>query len=334
MKKIEGKHILIVDDGAVNLQIISSILSLKGYTTTTATNGNEALKFLETERTDLILLDVEMPGINGFDTCREIKNQKNFKHIPVIFLTAKTKTDDILAGFDAGGVDYITKPFQEKVLMARIRTHLELKDSREILFKQTAELQQKNMELTEAGDIIRSKNLELKKTMEKLEETVRIDHLTGLFNRRHISEIFTNEKARVKRNDGIFSIILSDVDKFKSVNDNHGHQFGDYVLKTISTIMNSSIREQDTLARWGGEEFILLLPDTPGDGAETLADKLRNKIAGYDFSDNGANTKVTMTFGISVFKKGSDIDTVIQQADQALYKGKEKGRNCTIRYKA
>jgi diguanylate cyclase (GGDEF)-like protein len=154
--------------------------------------------------------------------------------------------------------------------------------------------------------------------------------LTRLSNRRDFLEKFQHEKGRFDRNRKPFAVVLGDIDDFKSVNDQYGHDCGDFALVNISSLMKSMVRKQDIIGRWGGEEFILLLPESPLDGGKRVAEEIRKKIAANTFNFNGNKFSVTMTFGISEFNATSDIDTCIKKADEALYSGKQKGKNCVV----
>jgi diguanylate cyclase (GGDEF)-like protein len=250
--------------------------------------------------------------MDGFETYKKMKDHKKFNDVPVIFLTAKVDIDSVVNGFELGAVDYIRKPFNGLELKARVRTHVELKKMRE-------ELEEKNKSLSDA--------------YEKLEIIATTDPLTKLFNRRIITKKLEEEQIRFERNNNPFSIIITDIDFFKKVNDTYGHNCGDFILKSIADILKNTSRRQDSVSRWGGEEFLLLLPETNAKGAAALAEKLRSKIENITFDNGESQVKVTLTFGVNVYDKVQNIDTLISKADSALYEGKEKGRNCVVVYK-
>lgn len=299
--------ILIVDDNPQNLKVLGNILKENtSYGMAFAMNGYEALDFIKSSKPDMILLDVIMPEMDGFEVCRMLKKQPETANIPVIFITAKTEPEDIVKGFSVGGVDYITKPFHEAELLMRIRTHLDLKLSRD-------QLEEKNRELSEAYD--------------KIEQLALTDSLTGLANRRNIINLMAVEVSRCERNGGTFSLIMSDIDFFKKVNDTYGHDTGDHVLQTLANIMRENLRQQDVISRWGGEEFLIMLPYTEMEKAVAVAEKLRLAVMNTEISYTGEHFHITMTFGVSQFDKMIGVEKTIKKADDALYLGKQTGRN-------
>jgi len=303
--------ILIVDDVAHNLQVLCNILGKKKYKIAVARNGKQALEMMEKITPDLILLDVMMPELDGFEVCQRLHSSPATRDIPVIFLTAKIETESVVKGFEIGAVDYVTKPFNAAELLARVHTHLELKHTREELIK---------------------KNKELIKAKKKLELAARTDPLTELSNRREILENIGKEKIRCERNHRPFTLLMGDLDDFKGYNDKHGHDCGDFLLVTVAKIMKSLVRKQDSVARWGGEEFLLLLPETDLEGGRTTAEKIRQAIAHHPFTYNDSPLTVTITFGVSMYgiTCSRDIDECIKTVDLAMYKGKKKGKNCVV----
>lgn len=302
-------RILIVDDTPVNLEIAGKTLEKENYDLYIADSGPTALDLIEKIDFDLILMDIMMPEMDGFETFQQIRRNEKHKNIPVIFLSAKVDIEDVIKGLEMGGVDYIRKPFNELELKARVQTHVELKKTRE-------ELEQKNKSLRLA--------------YKKIEIAATTDPLTKLINRREMIKFMDYEKKKYHRNKQSFSIIIGDVDFFKRINDSYGHNVGDSVLIKVAEILKSTVRKQDSVCRWGGEEFMLLLPGTLGDGAVELAEKLRRKIENYFFLYDGAEIKVTITFGISVYEGSMDLDELISQADTALYQAKQNGRNLVM----
>jgi len=164
----------------------------------------------------------------------------------------------------------------------------------------------------------------------EMEQLATKDSLTGLYNRRKMYEMIELEKARMQRNGKASVLVIADIDWFKAINDEYGHDCGDVVLKEISSLMLATLRQQDILSRWGGEEFMLLLPETNNDGAMKVLEVLRATVAAHDFEYCGNHLSVTMTFGMQVFDNAQPVEDIIKQADTCLYKGKEKGRNCVI----
>lgn len=303
-------QILVVDDTPENISILKVILSKEGYNISVALSGEIALNILTRSLPDLILMDVMMPGMNGFEVCRKIKEDSRTCEIPVIFVTAKAETDDIVQAFDAGGVDYITKPYQYKEILSRIKTHLKMQS-----------LLKRNSALIE----------ELKNANAELENISRKDPLTGLSNRRDMNEKIENELARFNRSKESFSIILGDIDYFKKTNDTYGHDAGDDILVKVSNLMAEATRAQDVVARWGGEEFLILLPNTDLDGSWNLAEIIRKKIENEEMIFAQNKIPVTMSFGTSCYEDGLSINELVKKADECLYRAKEAGRNKVVR---
>jgi diguanylate cyclase (GGDEF)-like protein len=320
----DGKFsILIVDDNNQNLQVLADILEGCGYETGFAMNGKQALNYIKHEKPDLILLDVMMPEMDGYAACTNLKKNPEYSDIPVIFLTAKVEIEDIVKGFEVGGVDYISKPFNAVELKSRVKTHLELKRSRD-------EIRESYNELREAKNLIDIQHEKLNDIMKKLEILSNTDPLTELFNRRYIIKAMELEEEKCKTNNSSFTIVMGDIDFFKSVNDTCGHDCGDTILKDVSKIINSLIRNSDVLARWGGEEFLIMFTDHNVKNTDIITERIRKEINDHVFISNETKINLTMTFGISEFKKGDSLDDVIKRADNALYEGKRAGRNTVI----
>lgn len=301
-------RILIVDDTHENMEIIGRLLETEGYDLYLADNGYSAIELSEKFDFDLILMDVMMPNLDGFETFLKIKNIRKDSIPPVIFLTAKVDVESIIMGFEIGGADYVKKPFNGLELKARVKYQLELRRMRK-------EIEIKNRFLEEANA--------------QLKEYATLDPLTKLYNRREVMERIQYEANRFERTEKAFSVIIADIDFFKQVNDTYGHQFGDFVLQKLSDLFLQTLRKQDSAARWGGEEFLMLLPDTEADGAFVLAETLRKKIMKMLFEKDENHVNITMTFGVSTFTDKESIEEVINKADQALYEGKASGRNQT-----
>ncbi len=318
------EKILIADDVPANIKMLGEILKDR-YEIVVATNGERALKLANDCVPDLILLDVMMPGLDGFAACERLKASARTADIPVIFITASNTEQDIVRGFTVGGVDYITKPFNPTELNARVRTHLELKLSRETLKRHSMELESINNELKE-------KNVLLGKALEQITLLARTDNLTGLWNRRFMMEKLKEEEIRFKRCKRPFSLVMGDIDHFKEFNDTYGHECGDRVLCAISAILRRSIREQDVVSRWGGEEFLLLLPETGISEALIVARRIRERVASNVLHYDGAPLKVTMTLGASAYDQQTGIPGSIRNADEALYLGKSQGRNRVVEF--
>jgi len=306
-----GRHkVLVVDDTLANIEILYKILH-GDYDVFFAKNGRDALKVVQRELPDLILLDIMMPEMDGYQVCSQLKSNPQTAHIPVIFITAMGSEEDETRGLDCGAIDYLTKPISPPIVRARVRNHLELKRSRDI---------------TEAlGRELADKNLELKKM-------AREDCLTGLANRRHFNEMLDAELKRAFRSRQFLSLIMCDVDFFKRYNDRYGHLAGDNCLQIIGGVLLSSfMRAGDVPARYGGEEFAVILPETTPENARMLAEKLRLKVIAqavpHDSSD--AAQVVSLSIGVvgALVTGERSAEWFIGTADRALYLSKENGRN-------
>jgi len=292
-----------VDDTPANIDVLRQVLTTEGLNISMAPNGEEALKIVSQSAPDLILLDIMMPGIDGFETCRRLKKNEATKSIAVIFISAKIETEKIIKGFSLGGVDYITKPFRQEELLSKVKTHLQIK---------------KLM-------------LEQKKLITKLDAISREDPLTGLSNRRDLIEKIEYERSRFERVKKPFSLIMADIDHFKKINDTYGHDAGDYVLTRTADLMKDIARKLDTVARWGGEEFLLLLPETELKGATNLAEKLRETICLINFVQEDNKFNITVSFGVNCYtNKEISVDEFLKSTDTCLYQAKETGRNKVV----
>ncbi len=336
MEEKSGKKrtILVVDDNPQNIQLVAGHLKERGYRIAFSQSGSDALDKVENTHFDLILLDIMMPEMDGLELCRRIKEKPEYREIPIIFLTAKTDKESIVHGFEVGAVDYVVKPFFGAELLARVHTHLKIKAFQEQLEEINTEMNRellKSMELAE--DLTKTKE-ELQAVNRQLYERATKDPLTGLFNRRKMIDSLEYEKERTNRGESCYAIIICDIDHFKSVNDTYGHDCGDEILTQVASLFGETIRKQDQLARWGGEEFLILLPETGEEGALTLAEKIRRSIEEGEYSCPDHSIKLTMTFGIGVCEGEKDPDRCIKEADLALYHGKTGGRNRSVAFRA
>ncbi len=302
-------QVLLIADRTGHVQSIQPILQLVGYQVYVVDTDHLVISYIAQLRPDLILLSTHLDQLDAFELCEQLKSSQVSCDIPILLLTPQRDDKEIMMGFDAGAVDYITQPFNSVELLVRVRTHLELKRAREALQRAYQELKQAYQELNDAA---------------------RTDVLTKLHNRFAMIEKIEYEIIRAQRNQQFFSLILADIDYFKSINDKYGHQFGDHVLLEVAQLLRTAVRQQDTVARWGGEEFIILLPETDLAGGITVAEKIRQRLNAFEGHHLNQTYRVSMTFGVSQFEPGMAIDTCIQQADEALYCGKHQGRNCVV----
>jgi two-component system cell cycle response regulator len=306
-------RILVVDDHEDNIEVLKVRLESWGYGTDSCSSGAEALAYVEKTPPDLILLDVMMPEISGIEVARRIKGNKSLPFIPIIMQTALDSTEDKVEGLEAGADDYITKPIDFPELKARLRSMLRIKRLQEALEEREKELLEVN---------------------ERLRFMSQTDALTGLDNRRHLNERIDEMFQHAQRLNEPFSLVMCDLDKFKSVNDTYGHQAGDEVLKQLARILKEEAREIDRVGRYGGEEFMLLLPGTVLDAAVTFAERVRKRIEAHTFTFDGGTLQRTASFGVSGWPHPTirDSDSLVRTADDALYVAKETGRNRVIRY--
>ena len=309
--KSEKKNIYIVDDIEENLQVVGAMLKEEGLNISFARNGESALKGIAKKIPDLILLDISMPEMDGYEVCEHLKTDKATADIPVIFLTGRSQADDIIKGFQYGAVDYVTKPFNAEELLARVSTHLELKESRDIISRQNNELKELNSELYQLSIT---------------------DKLTGIYNRLYIMEMISKEFSKSKRNNSTFSCILFDIDHFKKFNDTYGHLAGDHVLEKTAQLARDMIRTEDSLGRYGGEEFLLVLPDINAEKAEAVGEKIRAAIQDCSYTFGKHTLNVTISLGVSDNTRSDPEDEkeIIDNADKALYKAKNEGRNRAV----
>lgn len=305
--------ILVVDDHEDNVEVLKVRLESWGYRTASASNGADALKYVAASPPDLILLDVMMPEMDGNEVARRIKGNAALPFIPIIMQTALDSTDSKVEGLEAGADDYITKPIDFAELRARLRSMLRIKRLQEAL-------EERERQLLEAN--------------ERLTHMSQTDALTGLDNRRHLNERIDEMFSHATRLCESFSLVMCDLDKFKSVNDTYGHQAGDEVLKQLAVILKDEARAIDHVGRYGGEEFILLLPGTVLDAAVTFAERVRKRIEGHTFTFPGGTLTRTASFGVTGWPhpKIEQCDDLVRTADDALYVAKETGRNKVVRF--
>ena len=283
--------ILIVDDAPSNIQILAAILK-KTFHIKVAINGSDCLKIATTEpKPDLILLDVEMPDMNGYEVCEKLMSDEK-KPIPIIFVTGRNNDGDEEKGLNLGAVDYITKPISPAIVLARVKTHIELKQQRDAF-----------------------------------EVMAMHDQLTGIYNRHYLIEAAQHKIARATRHKQPLSLLMLDIDHFKAVNDTYGHSKGDEVLQEVSQALKTQNRTEDVVARFGGEEFIILLDQCDSDSAEQKSQYLRKTIEEL----NPSGIKITISIGIAQLNPiGDSFDDLLKRADLAVYQAKDQGRNCVV----
>ncbi|MDX2506838.1 MAG: diguanylate cyclase [Gammaproteobacteria bacterium] len=284
--------ILIVDDVPANIQVLAACLRDK-YRIKVATDGLRCLELVHNEsEIDLILLDIEMPGMDGYEVCQQLKDDSATQDLPVIFVTVNDQEEDEERGLQLGAVDYITKPIRPSIVAARVNTHITLKQQRD-----------------------------------RLAAMATHDQLTGLYNRHFLMVSAIKKISRSKRQHCPLSLIMMDIDRFKSINDQYGHPAGDAVLQAVSALIVKQCRGEDIVTRFGGEEFVILLDNCELQAAQYKAETFRQLIEQL----HPLQIPVTCSFGVTQIQTPAEsIDEVIKRADQALYQAKEAGRNRVI----
>lgn len=296
------RRILVVDDDADSLDVIAEALSWQGYKVQKAPSGAQALDIIKNWKPHLVILDVNMPGMDGVELLRDLRRHEHY--VSVLFISGNSSTDAVIAGLDSGADDYIPKPFDPLELLARVRTQLRIKD---------------------LNDQLRSAN-------ERLKELVDTDDLTGLFNMRNIYHRIETEIGRARRFGRQVCVVMMDMDRFKSVNDGHDHLFGSFVLSEVGEIIRLNLRSTDIGARYGGDEFLICLSETNADGAERFCERLRKSIAQKLFKSGKDEIRLTCSLGYAILTLGdktTDARSLVRTADAALYEAKRAGRNCT-----
>ncbi|WP_242038911.1 diguanylate cyclase domain-containing protein [Anabaena lutea] len=317
--------ILIVDDNPDNLRLLSKILESKGLKVKKTVSGKIAIQAAKIEPPDLILLDINMPDLNGYEVCRKLKAQEETAHIPIIFISALDQTIDKVKAFEIGGVDYITKPFQELEVFARVKNQL-------IIYQQHQRLIEQNYQLQEEITIRRRMEDALLAANEQLQLFALLDGLTGVANRRKFDDYLNLEWQRLARENLPLSLLLCDVDFFKNYNDTYGHLKGDYCLQQIAKTLKLSIkRPADLLARYGGEEFVIILSNTDFQGAVYLAEQIRQEVHNLKITHakSRVDNFVTLSVGVATILPNLQIppNNLIEIVDKALYAAKAQGRN-------
>lgn len=289
--------ILVVDDMTTTLLLIHDLLK-DTYEVKIAKSGTKALEILESPNDiDLILLDIEMPDMNGYDVCKRIKNNETIKNIPIIFITGRTSQEDEEYGLNLGAIDYITKPFNKAIVKLRIKNYLDLKIKNDML-----------------------------------EKLSMYDGLTNIRNRRFFDETFEKTFSEIKRDKKSLAVLMIDIDFFKPYNDNYGHGQGDETLRKVAKALEKTIkRASDFVARYGGEEFVILLKDINKDGVEAVANNLLNAVRELKITHEFSKIEnyVTISIGASFYNSNSDVTKLelLLKADETLYNVKNSGRN-------
>ena len=303
MTDTQTPKILIAEDDAVSRRMLEAFAAKRGYDAVSAANGPDALALLSADNPPrLAILDWMMPGMEGTDVCRELRELSwDRPYVYVLLLTARAQREDLVKGLQSGADDYLTKPFDPPELDARLHVGLRI-----------LELQDK-----------------LIAAREELRFQATHDTLTGLSNRGVIMETLRREQSRQRREGGSFGIILMDIDHFKNVNDTHGHLFGDTVLREVTRVMKAAVRPYDTVGRYGGEEFLVVIPQADALTTLSIAERLRKSVESQSIATRDGELRVTASFGVAASTDGKQLDpqSLLNIADDALYRAKRNGRN-------
>lgn len=316
----DGK-IMIVEDSPSSRHILSYFLQKNGYNVYGARSGKESLSAIADFKPDLVVTDISMPDMDGYELTKRLKVDQKLRSIPVIMLTSSTNRGGAIQGLKAGAVDYITKPFDESEMIARLQVHIKNKQLMEQVVEDKEKLEETLSKLEEANKM--------------LEQLAVSDGLTGLSNRRHFDEVMAVEWSRALREKKPISFMMMDIDFFKKFNDGYGHQQGDTCIKLVASAVRDSVkRPTDLPARYGGEEFAVIMPLTPEEGGQKVAERIRETVDAMNIPHqfSGAADHVTVSVGVvTIDPLEGDVPKnykeFIELADKALYAAKHGGRN-------
>lgn len=314
-------RLLVVDDSKISRLMLADFLKRLGYQVEQAESGEQALARLQAEHFDLLLLDVQMPGMSGHQVLEKLRETPLFHQLPVIVVSASTGLDIVVSCIQAGAEDFITKPFERTLLRTRVEALLEKKRLRDLDKSRRLELEALKLQLEE-------KNRALEDSNRILERMAFTDALTDLPNRRFSLDAINRLFELYRRNARLFSIVLMDIDHFKSVNDTYGHEGGDHVLKVAGQIGRAACRESDMFCRFGGEEFVVICPESNAEGAVAVAERIRQRLEQRVMDFDGKQFKITGSFGVAcIHEHITRPQLLIALADEALYQSKKDGRN-------
>jgi len=319
------KKILVVDDVLLNIHMVKDVLTENGYLIETANNGLAAIKKVLSEHFDLILLDVRMPGMNGFEVCKRLRQKPQTKDIPIIFLTGEDEVSSITKGFDSGAMDYVTKPFYSTELLARVRIHLELSDSRKAL---------KEMNDRLVHEIEERKSIEqkLRASKERYQFLAEHDNLTGLYNTRYLYKRL-NEIIENKRTDEIpLSLIFMDIDNFKWVVDTYGHLNGSQVIQEVAQSIVSTISSPCFAVAYAGDEFVIVMPKSDRQLGLQKAEDIRQCMKQTTYlSEKNFSIHLSASFGVATYPDDTnDLNSLLSKADQAMFDVKAHGKDSVL----
>jgi len=298
MKENSEFKILIVDDERFNIEVVVGFLEIQEYQLAFATNGKDALKAAFAHTFDLILLDVNMPHMDGFEVAQRLKKDNSTKDIPIIFLSALTDISSITRAFEVGAVDYLSKPFNGLELIARVKTQIEL----------------------------RKYILELKEKQSRLAQLAITDNLTGISNRLHFMSIIKKELANLQKEKTHLSLAFISIDHMHRVNNMYGFKVGDKLISKIAKVLISSLRKGDSVARLFGSEFVILMPNTSLEAAKHLSKKVLESILKIDIID----MQISASIGLSQYQEPETYEAFILRSEKLMEEGKRLGGNRII----
>ncbi len=295
---MQGKILIVEDDPAIR-QLLKAVLEGAGHEVFEVGDGLSAHPTAREVRPDVVLCDIGLPGIDGFEVLGLLKDDADLKHIPVLMVTAWAEPVLVAKALDRGAHDYVKKPFDIAELSARVEAALRMKSETDFLAHDN----------------------------QRLAEEAANDELTGLPNRRHLDDTLERQVAVTQRSGRPFSVVMVDIDRFKQINDEFGHDVGDDVLRAVARRLRQRARTADVVGRWGGEEFMVVLPATDLGGGGVLAEDLRTSLTERPLDTPGASVRVTASFGVAQYDPSETLENVVARADAALYEAKDTGRN-------
>ena len=329
--------ILIVDDKPENLRLLATMLKHRGYEIRTAINGKLCLRAANAIVPDLILLDINMPDLNGYEVCQQLRKETTTQNVPIIFLSALSEPLNKVKAFQSGGNDYISKPFQLEEVSIRIANQLKISSLQKQLEAQKQQLELQNSRLEAEIQSRIAAETQLLQINQQLQVLATKDSLTQLANRHLFDRFLEQEWRRMRRDKLPLSLILCDVDYFKRYNDRFGHQKGDRCLQQVARGISSVVnRPADLVARYGGEEFAVVLPNTNEKGAMSVAENIRQQVESLQIPhpESLVSDCVTLSLGVACIVPDAKTapQQLIQRSDNALYEAKQKGRNRAIAF--
>jgi two-component system, cell cycle response regulator len=333
--------VLVVDDDEEDRKLITRILEYEGYATVTADSGAEAVAVAEEQEVHIVLLDLLMPGMDGYEVCQQIRKMYYQRPLQIVLVSGIVDEPELAKAIEIGGDDFIKKPITALELQARmkaaqirLRNQVDLLKEREYYrqaVKQEEELSSRildqNIYLKKAYKNVANVNKELEKANRQLETVARYDMLSGLLNRMSLFAMIDAEIERALRTELPLSGIMLDIDHFKMINDNYGHQCGDVVIRGIGKLLKERLRKYDHAGRYGGEEFFIILPNTSMEQAELIGERFRAEVLTLKIQCTQDDLGVTASLGVAEFRPGESREKWISRADRAMYNAKQQGRN-------